>query len=69
MYSAGQDPEAISRLDTDLRRLQRAPSGWKLGNDLLDSKDERVRFFGALTLTIKINNDWSVNRRCDKVLC
>jgi hypothetical protein len=58
MYNPGQLPETVAKWDEELRRLQRLPTSWKLGNDLLDSEDERVRFFGALTLTVKINNDW-----------
>ncbi|KAH8733137.1 armadillo-type protein [Phaeosphaeriaceae sp. PMI808] len=47
----------ISQNEATLRVLQRSPQGWEIGDALLKSDDEQVRFFGALTLTVKLNAD------------
>jgi hypothetical protein len=47
----------ISQNEATLRVLQRSPQGWEIADALLKSDDEQVRFFGALTLTIKLNAD------------
>lgn len=59
LYSPGS-PHQKSEIQEDLQRLQRSRQGWQLADGLLKSEDERVRFFGALTFTIKIHVDWSV---------
>ncbi|KAL9008180.1 MAG: hypothetical protein Q9173_006666 [Seirophora scorigena] len=59
LYQPGS-PHQISEIQEDLQRLQRSRLGWQLADGLLKSEDEKVRFFGALTFTIKINVDWSV---------
>ena len=53
-------PAEIGRLGVEISKLQREHSGWRLGLDLLHNEDNNLRFYGALTLTIKINNDWFV---------
>ncbi|KAL8956613.1 MAG: hypothetical protein Q9193_005911 [Seirophora villosa] len=58
LYQPGS--HQISEIQEDLQRLQRSSLGWQLADRLLKSEDEKVRFFGALTFTIKINVDWSV---------
>ena len=40
-----------------LQRLQRSPQAWILARELLARPDEKVRFFGALTLIVKLNTD------------
>ncbi|KAF2715077.1 ARM repeat-containing protein [Pleomassaria siparia CBS 279.74] len=47
----------ISEAEATLRVLQRSPQGWEIGDALLNSNDEHVRFFGALTFTVKLNSD------------
>ncbi|KAL5121783.1 member of the karyopherin-beta [Pleosporales sp. CAS-2024a] len=47
----------ISQNEATLRVLQRSPQGWEIAHALLKSDDEQVRFFGALTLTVKLNAD------------
>ena len=53
-------PECINEIQKQIQRLQREKSAWQLGLDLLQHEDSTVRFYGALTLTIKINADWWV---------
>ena len=56
LYEPGQ-AKKISETEATLRVLQRSPQGWQIANALLKSDDEQVRFFGALTFTIKLNKD------------
>ena len=51
-------PERIYELQRQIQQHQRERSGWDKGFDLLRSNDQTFRFYGALTLTIKINADW-----------
>jgi hypothetical protein len=51
-------PERINEIQAQIQRLQREKSAWQLGLDLLHHGEATVRFYGALTLTIKINADW-----------
>jgi hypothetical protein len=43
-----------------LQGLQVSQDGWQLADELMKSGDTNVRFFAALTFTIKLNNDGSV---------
>ena len=54
MYQPGAK---VSHLQETLQRLQRSPEGWQLAQSLLGSKEETVRFFGALTFIVKLNTD------------
>src|SRR5947209_20574673 len=54
-------PDEVREIERRIQNLQREFSGWRLGVDLLSNEDPLVRFYGALTLTIKINADWYVN--------
>jgi hypothetical protein len=47
----------FSETEATLRVLQRSPQGWEIGDALLNSTDSNVQFFGALTLTVKVNAD------------
>ncbi|EXJ80406.1 hypothetical protein A1O1_08550 [Capronia coronata CBS 617.96] len=51
-------PERINEIQRQIQRLQREKTAWQLGLDLLQNEDATLRFYGALTLTIKINADW-----------
>ena len=51
-------PKRIGNIQETLQRLQRSPEGWQIADALLGSDDDKVRFFGALTFTVKINQDW-----------
>lgn len=56
LYDPGH-AKKIPETEATLRVLQRSPQGWEIGDALLNSTDENVRFFGALTLTVKLNAD------------
>ena len=57
LYQPGL-PQEITKIQDTLQKLQRSQQGWQFADALLRSQDEKVRFFGALTFTIKINQDW-----------
>lgn len=48
-----------------MQSLQRSQQGWQFADALLQSQDANVRFFGALTFTIKINQDWNSLKEAD----
>ncbi|KAI0382663.1 ARM repeat-containing protein [Hypomontagnella monticulosa] len=48
-------PEAISRIQELLQTLQKSPQGWQFAEGLLGRPDNNAKFFGALTLTVKLN--------------
>jgi len=50
-------PKKINETEATLRVLQRSEHGWEMANALLSSSDDYVRFFGALTFTVKLNAD------------
>ena len=54
----------INRIQESLQALQKSPDGWQLADRLLESLDEKARFFGALTFTVKLNADWYVGLIC-----
>ncbi|KAG4442578.1 hypothetical protein IFR05_001908 [Cadophora sp. M221] len=56
LYSPGA-PEKVASIQETLQRLQRSPEGWQLATSLLGHGDEQVRFFAALTFTVKLNTD------------
>lgn len=56
LYDPGH-AKKIAQTEATLRVLQRSSQGWEIADALLKSDDEQVRFFGALTLTIKLNAD------------
>lgn len=56
LYDPGH-AKKIAQNESTLRVLQRSPQGWEIADALLKSEDEQVRFFGALTLTVKLNAD------------
>lgn len=60
LYKPGP-PSVIESINDQLQRLQLSPDGWKLADTLMGSDDPNVRFFGALTFTVKLNNDGSVH--------
>lgn len=59
LYTPGH-PRTIAQLDDQLKLLQHSAEGWQLADALLGSSDVNVRFFGALTFQVKLNNDGSV---------
>ena len=55
-YRPGQ-PQEIKKIEDHLQTLQFSEVGWQLADALLQSEDRNVRFFGALTFTVKIKRD------------
>jgi hypothetical protein len=51
-------PERVNKIQRQIQQLQREKSAWQLGLDLLGGNEPTLRFYGALTLLIKINADW-----------
>ncbi|RMJ21414.1 hypothetical protein PHISP_07717 [Aspergillus sp. HF37] len=52
------NPTKINFIQEHLQALQKGPHAWLIANDLLGSDNAGLRFFGALTFTVKINHDW-----------
>lgn len=51
-------PKRIEEVQKEIQGLQRETTGWHLGLALLKNSSSQLRFYGALTLTIKIRTDW-----------
>ena len=60
LYQPGP-PHLIASINDQLQQLQRSEYGWKLADELMGSEDQSVRFFAALTFTVKLNNEGSVH--------
>lgn len=60
LYQPGRS-RVVAQIQDQLQQLQRSSDGWQMANALLGSEDVNVRFFGALTFTVKLNNDGSVS--------
>ncbi|KXL48441.1 hypothetical protein M433DRAFT_63187 [Acidomyces richmondensis BFW] len=56
LYQPGS-PRLITEINDQLQRVQLSSHGWQVADALLGSDDSNVRFFGALTFTVKLNND------------
>lgn len=52
-------PQTIAQIQEVLQTLQKSAGGWQLAQSLLSSKDENIKFFGALTLIVKLNTESS----------
>jgi hypothetical protein len=50
-------PRRIEEVQKEIQGLQRGTAGWQLGLELLKGSSSQLRFYGALTLTIKIRTD------------
>lgn len=59
LYLPGS-PRVIIQINDQLQQLQLSAQGWQIADALLGSSDPHVRFFAALTFTVKLNNDGSV---------
>ncbi|KAI1338073.1 armadillo-type protein [Xylariaceae sp. FL0016] len=49
--------ETISHIQEVLQRLQKSPDGWQLAQGLLARPGDNIKFFGALTLIVKLNTE------------
>ena len=54
-------PARIDHLQREIQFLQRQDSAWLVAISLLRNGDSNLRFYGALTLTVKINTSWYVS--------
>ncbi|KAH7308240.1 armadillo-type protein [Stachybotrys elegans] len=50
-------PEIITKTQATLSRLQSSQHAWILARHLLGRSDEKVKFFGVLTIIIKLNTE------------
>lgn len=57
------NPAKINLIQEHLQVLQKGPHAWIIANDLLSRDNTGLRFFGALTFTVKINQDWYGSQR------
>ncbi len=62
LYDPGQASAGVARIQYALHCLQRSPQGWQLAQSLLDKpalspSDVRIKFYGALTITVKLNTE------------
>ena len=60
LYKPGPS-SVIVGINDQLQKLQLSQDGWKLADALMGSDDPNVRFFGALTFTVKLNKDGSLH--------
>jgi hypothetical protein len=51
-------PDQVNQIQRQIQQLQREKLAWQRGLDLLNGETPVLRFYGALTLLIKINADW-----------
>lgn len=58
LYEPGP-PETISRIQEVLHRVQKSPEGWQLAQSLLVNSNDTIKFFGALTIIVKLNTESS----------
>lgn len=56
LYEPGP-PETISRIQELLHRVQKSPEGWQLAQSLLVNSNDTIKFFGALTIIVKLNTE------------
>lgn len=59
-------PDVIATTQATLSRFQSSPQAWSMVRHLLERPDEKVKFFGALTVIIKLNNERCVNPLRDR---
>lgn len=50
-------PEVIATTQALLSQFQSSPQAWSMVHCLLERPDEKVKFFGALTVIIKLNKE------------
>ncbi|KMP03273.1 KapN [Coccidioides immitis RMSCC 2394] len=59
VLSAPGNASFVQTAQARLQTLQKSAAGWAIADSLLGSEDANVRFYGALTLTMKIHQDWA----------
>ncbi|KAL1967654.1 hypothetical protein VTN77DRAFT_2911 [Rasamsonia byssochlamydoides] len=58
-HPRGRTPAELKAIQERLQVIQKCPQGWQIADGLLGTEDTDMRFFGALTFTVKINQDWN----------
>lgn len=51
----------VNKIQRQIQALQRESTAWQVGFDLLNSDDQLLQFYGALTLEQKVNTDWETD--------
>ena len=54
--------DVINAIQRQIQSLQKEPSAWQTGLDLLDTEDQLLQFYGALTIGLKVNADWEADK-------
>jgi hypothetical protein len=49
--------QTVSHIQEVLQRLQKSPQGWQLAQGLLARPGDNIKFFGALTIIVKLNTE------------
>ncbi|KAL3471404.1 armadillo-type protein [Aspergillus californicus] len=52
------NPTKIKVIQEHLQNFQKGPHAWLIANSLIVDESTDLRFFGALTFTVKVNHDW-----------
>ncbi|KAG7127326.1 Importin beta-like protein like [Verticillium longisporum] len=47
----------VGHIQEQLHRLQKSSAGWRIARDLLGHEDDKIKFFGALTIMVKLNTE------------
>ncbi|KAL8328816.1 hypothetical protein RB597_004527 [Gaeumannomyces tritici] len=66
LYEPGH-PDSIARIQEVLHRVQKSPEGWQLAQSLLERPNDAIKFFGALTIIVKLNTESSSLSKDDSV--
>ncbi|KAH7349545.1 armadillo-type protein [Plectosphaerella cucumerina] len=56
LYEPSQ-PEAVKQIQETLHHVQKSPAAWGVARDLFGYEDDKVRFFAALTIIVKLNTE------------
>lgn len=57
IISNPRDAAQVHDASEELQTLQHSNDGWKIADDMLGSTSDNVRFYGALTMQIKLNRE------------
>ncbi|OAL71487.1 hypothetical protein A7D00_4389 [Trichophyton violaceum] len=50
----------VATIQERLLKLQKSSAGWMIADGFLGCEDPKIRFYGPLTLTMKINQEWEI---------
>lgn len=57
LIATPQSSSQVHDLSEELQAIQASPEGWQVADDMLKHEDFHVRFYGALTMQIKLNKE------------